>query len=59
MAERLCRCVDFINGELPPFVARVEDSTAERLALWRRGAAGGEAAAALGACARRVARCAA
>ena len=37
MAERLCRCVDFLRGELPPFIARVEDSTAEK--VWRVGVA--------------------
>jgi hypothetical protein len=38
IAERLCRCSDFIGGHLPPYVARVEDSNADK--VMRLGAIG-------------------
>ena len=48
MAERLCRCVDFVSDEgdrFKPYVARVEDSACER--VWRLGVAGLQVAKAL------------
>ena len=45
IAERLCRCCDFLGGTLPPYVARVEDSAGDK--VWRIGAIGLQVAKAL------------
>ena len=33
LAQRLLRCADFLHGDLPPFVLKMNSSTSER--LWR------------------------